>query len=106
MSVFTTKRPPAMRHGQRLTEEELRAETRLAIEKSGLTQREVARRLNITEQAVSNAVRETGSKYVALQRRIIALLTPYSVEISYVVARKDRSAQNNETLAPPQRKGF
>ncbi len=91
MNATAAKPHNRMRHGQRLTEEDLRTEARQAIERSGLTQREVARRLDVSEQAISNAVRETGSKVAALQRRIVSLLTDYTVEVGYVAARKDRS---------------
>ena len=90
MSATTIKTRIRMRHGQRLTEEELRSEARQGIESSGLTQREVARRLDVSEQAISNAVRETGSKVAALQRRIVSLLTDYTIEVGYMAARKDR----------------
>ena len=91
MSATAIKPRIRMRHGQRLSEEELRTEARQAIEHSGLTQREVARRLDVSEQAISNAVRETGTKVAALQRKVVSLLTDYTVEVGYVASRKDRS---------------
>ena len=91
MSATATKPRNRMRHGQRLTEEELRTEARQAIEGSGLTQREVARRLKVSEQAISNAVRDTGSKVVALQRKVVSLLTDYVVETGYIASHKDRA---------------
>ena len=91
MSATATQTRRRMRHGQRMTEDDLRTEARQAIEKSGITQREVARRLKVSEQAISNAVRDAGSKVAALQRNIVDLLTDYVVEAGYFASHKDRS---------------
>ena len=70
----------AMRHNQRLTVEELREEAFTAISNSGKRQADVARDLDVTEGAVSRALKETGTHLAGLQQRIIEHLTPYQLE--------------------------
>ncbi|QXD17018.1 helix-turn-helix domain-containing protein [Rhodocaloribacter litoris] len=56
-----------------LDEAGLHTLAREAFERSGLTQREAAERLGVTQGAVSQALRNAGGRYVALQCRIVEL---------------------------------
>lgn len=69
-----------MRHNQRLTVEQLRQEAYDAVKGSGRSQVDIARGLGVTEGAVSQAIREKGTRLADLQRRIIEYLTPYTIE--------------------------
>lgn len=69
-----------MRHNQRLTAEQLRQAAADAVKRSTRNQVDVARKLGVTEGAVSRALKEEGTHLAELQRRIIELLTPYTVE--------------------------
>ncbi len=69
-----------MRHNQRLTFEDLRDETRAAVEQFAASQAALARELGVTRGAVSRAMKEAGPALASLQRRIVEHLTGYRIE--------------------------
>jgi predicted transcriptional regulator len=73
------QRPP-VRKNQTLTYEELQREAAKAVAESGKRQVDLAESLGVTQGAISQALRRSGSKYSSLQSRIISHLTPFEVE--------------------------
>ena len=73
-------RAPLMRHNQELSHEQLRQEAEDAVEKSGKSQAQIARELEVSRAAVSRAVKETNTALLALQKRIVEHLTSYEIE--------------------------
>lgn len=71
---------PPVRQGQTYTFDGLRDEARLAFERSGKKQGELAEELGKTPPAISLALNKSGAAYVKLQARIIAHLTPFEIE--------------------------
>ena len=69
-----------MRNNQRLTIEQLREEARLAVEASGKRQSEIARALEVSEGALSRALREEGTHFAELLGRVVESLLGYRVE--------------------------
>lgn len=73
--------PQTVRKGQLLDYEGLRAEAEALVDASGFTQIELSERLGVAQASLSRALNRSGGKYAALQRRVIALLSPkYEVE--------------------------
>ena len=69
-------RPP-VRLNQTLDYDGLRREAEAAAE--GHTQKSLAKRLGVSQPAISQAINRTGAKYAALQTAIIEALTDYTV---------------------------
>ena len=63
----------------RIGSEELRERAAEALRQSGLSQEEVAGKLDRSRSSISRAINEAGSKFAKLQCEIIELLTPFSV---------------------------
>ena len=79
-----------MKDGQRLTHEELQRAARRAYRASDLKQTDIAEALGVSQASISQALSTPGQKFARLQRRIVELLTPYTVEkeVRFVVRRK------------------
>ena len=79
-----------MRANQTLTYAGLRDAALQAVEASGLSGSEVARRLGKNRSSVSRALSESGGTFAKLQADIISELTGYEVEEvgGFVVRRK------------------
>jgi len=69
-----------MRDGTEMSFDELRDETAAAVDKSGKSQAEVARELDLHRSAVSRAVKESGPRVQKIQRRVLRHLTSYRIE--------------------------
>ena len=82
-----------MRHNQRLTFEDLRDETKTAVEGFATSQAALARELGVTRGAVNRAMKEAGPALASLQGRIIEHLTGYrieeEVEVTFRALRKE-----------------
>jgi hypothetical protein len=77
--VLATTRP-TVRHGEKLSYEELQERARTVLNESDWTQREMADELEVTRGAVAKAVTTPGSRYQRLQMRIIEKLTAYRIQ--------------------------
>lgn len=69
-----------VRHGSKLSYEELKAEAYELASRSMLTYAEIAAKLDVSENAVAKAVTRAGPKFQRLQMRIVELLSEYEVE--------------------------
>lgn len=85
---------PIVRHGEKLSYEELQEQARTVLNESDWTQREIADKLDVTRGSVAKAVTTPGSRYQRLQMRIIETLTDYRIrreeEVHFRPLRKDR----------------
>jgi hypothetical protein len=70
----------AMRHGAKLSYEDLQQQARAVLSESEWTQREMADELDVTRGSVAKAVTKPGSRYQQLQMRIVEKLTDYRIE--------------------------
>lgn len=84
-----------MRHGSKLSYDELQQEAREALQKSEYTQQEMADRLDVTRPSIAKAVTQPGPKFQRLQMRIIEALTEYNMvreeTVRFRVSRKDQT---------------
>ena len=89
---------PLVRHGSKLTYEELCEEAHRLAKGSSLTYEEIADRLDVATVSVSKAVTQPGPKFQRLQMRIIEALSEYEVErrehVEFRTWRKDRSERS------------
>jgi len=89
----TAERPP-VRHGSKLSYEELQEQARTVLNESDWTQREIADELDVTRGSVAKAVTQSGPRYQQLQMRIIERLTDYRMEreetVRFRSVRKDK----------------
>lgn len=85
----------AVRHGSKLSYEELQEQARTVLNESDWTQREIADELDVTRGSVAKAVTQPGPRYQRLQMRIIERLTDYRMEreetVRFRARRKDRT---------------
>jgi DNA invertase Pin-like site-specific DNA recombinase len=65
--------------GTSLDYDGLRRAAAQAVQASGQTQAEIAQELGVHRSSVTRALNECGRSRCKMQRRIIALLTPYSI---------------------------
>ena len=73
--------PPAhVQHGRTYDLAAICKEAADALAKSKRTQQSVADELGVSRGAIGRAVNEPGGQFLNLQRRIIALLTDYTIE--------------------------
>jgi DNA-binding transcriptional regulator LsrR (DeoR family) len=83
-----------VRHGSKLTYDELRQEAHRALSESDWTQEEIAVELGVTRTSVGKAVTQAGPKFQRLQMQIIETLTDYDVErrehVEFRTWRRDR----------------
>ena len=91
----TTLPTPPVRHGSKLTHDELQQEAYRALSDSGRTQQEIAGELGVTRTSVGKAVTQAGPKFQRLQMQILEALTEYEVErrehVEFRTWRKDRT---------------
>ena len=91
---MSSSRSTSIRHGSKLTYEELQQEAHQALDASDYTQQEMADELGVTRAAVGKAVTKPGAKFQQLQMRILEALTGYKVErqetVRFRTWRKDR----------------
>jgi predicted transcriptional regulator len=84
-----------VRHGSKLSYDELQQEAREALQKSEYTQQEMADRLDVTRPSIAKAVTQPGPKFQRLQMRIIEALTEYNMvreeTVRFRVSRKDQT---------------
>lgn len=84
-----------MRHGSKLSYDELQQEARAALQKSEYTQQEMADRLDVTRPSIAKAVTQPGPKFQRLQMRIIEALTEYDMvreeTVRFRVSRNDQT---------------
>lgn len=69
-----------VKHNSRLTLKEHQEYARSLVNKSTMTQAEVAEELGVTRVAVGKAVTQAGTRRLALQTRIVEHLTDFEVE--------------------------
>lgn len=69
-----------VRHGAKLTYEELKDEAHRLAREAPDTYAEIAEALDVSENAVAKAVTTAGPKFRKLQMRIVELLSDYVVE--------------------------
>lgn len=85
-----------MRHGSKLTYEELQKEARQLLKASDYTQGQMAKELGVTRTSIAKAVTTAGPKFQRLQMKIIETLTDYTVErrqeVYFRTWRTDRGA--------------
>jgi predicted transcriptional regulator len=85
---------PPVRHGSKLSYEELQQQARTVLNESDWTQREIAEELDVTRGSVAKAVTQPGPRYQRLQMRIIERLTDYQLKreetVHFRALRKDR----------------
>lgn len=85
-----------VRHGSKLSYADLREEAYEALDRSPLTQAEIADRLGVERTSVADAVTTAGRTYVRLQIQILEELTEYCIEphlqVQFRLLRRDRSA--------------
>jgi predicted DNA-binding protein (UPF0251 family) len=83
-----------VRHGSKLTYDELQREAHRALSESDWTQEEIAVELGVTRTSVGKAVTQAGPKFQRLQMQIIETLTDYDVErrehVEFRTWRRDR----------------
>ncbi len=86
---------PLLRHGSKLSYEELQEQTHRLALTADLTYQEIADELGVSQTAVSKAVTTSGAKFQRLQMRIVELLSEYEVErrehVVFRTWRKDRT---------------
>jgi hypothetical protein len=84
-----------VRHGSKLSYEELKDEAYRLANDSPRTYAEIAEDLDVTENAVAKAVTTAGPRYKRLQMRIVEVLSEYTVErevnVQFRTWRKDRT---------------
>ena len=84
-----------VRHGSKLSYEELKEEAHRLARKSSKTYAEIGDELDVSENAVAKAVTTAGAKFQKLQGRIVELLSEYSVErevdVQFRTWRKERT---------------
>ena len=68
-----------MRHNQKLTLEQVRAEAEAAVDASGKAQTVIAQEIGRSQTAISRAINEANSSLVSVQRALIAHLTEYEI---------------------------
>lgn len=85
-----------VRHGSKLSYEELKDEAYRLANDSPRTYAEIAEDLDVTENAVAKAVTTAGPRYKRLQMRIVEILSEYTVErevnVQFRTWRKDRTS--------------
>lgn len=83
-----------MNSKERIRPDELKERAAEVLDQSGLSQKEVARKLDRTRSSISRATNETGPKFAKLQCEIIELLTSFSVreKTVYILERQDPTA--------------
>ena len=90
----TSPAEPPVRHGSKLTYDELQQEAHWALSESDWTQQELADKLGVTRTSVGKAVTQAGPKFQRLQMQILEALTEYEVErrehVEFRTWRKDR----------------
>jgi predicted transcriptional regulator len=90
---------PPVRHGSKLTYDELQQQAHRALSESGRTQQDLADELGVTRTSVGKAVTQAGPKFQRLQMEIIEALTEYDVErrehVEFRTWRKDRTDRIN-----------
>jgi predicted transcriptional regulator len=69
-----------VRHGSKLTYEELQEHAHTLAREAGDTYAEIAEALGVSENAVAKAVTTAGPKFQQVQMRIIEHLSEYEVE--------------------------
>lgn len=80
-----------MRHNEKLDYDKLRAEAEAAVEESGKKRIEIASELGVSSGAITRALKEPGSKFSELQKRIVEHLTDYRIdEENYTIFRVQR----------------
>lgn len=83
-----------VRHGSKLSYDELQHEAHQALQESNYTQQEMADRLDVTRPSIAKAVTQPGPKFQQLQMQIIEALTDYDMvreeTVRFRVSRKDR----------------
>jgi hypothetical protein len=83
-----------VRHGEKLSYEDLQEQARAVLNGSDWTQREIADELDVTRGSVAKAVTTPGPRYQRLQMRIIEELTDYRIKreetVHFRPLRKDR----------------
>lgn len=83
-----------VRHGSKLSYDELQQEAHQVLKESEYTQREMANRLDVTRPSIAKAVTQPGPKFQRLQMRIIEALTDYDMvreeTVRFRVSRKDQ----------------
>jgi len=84
-----------MRHGSKLSYDELQQEAREALQESEYTQQEMADRLDVTRPSIAKAVTQPGPKFQRLQMRIIEALTEYDMVREETV--RFRASRNDQT---------
>lgn len=86
-----------VRHGSKLSYEELKDEAHRLARQSPKTYAEIGNELDVSENAVAKAVITAGAKFQKLQARIVELLSEYTVErevdVRFRTWRKDRQAK-------------
>ena len=84
-----------MRHNQKLTLEQLRAEAEAAVDASGKAQTVIAQEIGRSQTAISRAINEANSSLVSVQRALIAHLTEYEIseepEVTVLYTAKRKS---------------
>lgn len=84
-----------MRHGAKLSYEELKDEAHRLAREAPDTYAEISEALDVSENAVAKAVTTPGPKFRKLQMRIVELLSDYTVErevdVRFRTWRKDRT---------------
>ena len=83
-----------VRHGSKLSYDELKEEAHRLARESPRTYGEIAGALDVSENAVAKAVTTAGPKFQRLQMQIVELLSDYEVErrehVEFRTWRKDR----------------
>ncbi|MCS4198178.1 hypothetical protein [Salinibacter ruber] len=86
---------PTVRHGEKLSYEEMQERAQNVLNGSDWTQREIASELDVTRGAVAKAVTTPGPRYQRLQMQIIETLTDYRMEreetVRFRSVRKDKA---------------
>jgi hypothetical protein len=87
-----------VRHGSKLSYDELKEEAHQLARKAPDTYGEIADKLDVSENAVAKAVTTAGPKFQRLQMRIVELLSDYEVErrehVEFRTWRKDRKTND------------